>query len=174
MIEIIITEETIEYAKQKLNIDGSGEISIDDNFDSLESSVTVFAHKALSFSENRSISRNIEAGIEAFRLKDQGLSRELLNEIKSRVNLSTVMLTGEGGEKSSSTEISTAFSLIGGLLIYFFIFLYGSMVMRGVMEEKSNRQKLAIRPNGWLYKIILPAITNVVQLYPAIYYLAPY
>ena len=114
-------------------------ISIDDNFDSLESSVTVFAHKALSFSENRSISRNIEAGIEAFRLKDQGLSRELLNEIKSRVNLSTVMLTGEGGEKSSSTEISTAFSLIGGLLIYFFIFLYGSMVMRGVMEEKSNR-----------------------------------
>ena len=114
-------------------------ISVDDNFYSLESSVSVFAHKALSFSEKRSISRNIEAGIEAFRLKDQGLSKELLNEIKSRVNLSTVMLTDEGGEKISSTEISTALSLIGGLLIYFFIFLYGSMVMRGVMEEKSNR-----------------------------------
>ena len=26
------------------------------------------------------------------------------------------------------------------------------------MEEKSNRQKLAIRPNGWLYKIILLSI----------------
>jgi ABC-2 type transport system permease protein len=113
--------------------------STDDNFNSLESSVTVFTHKPLSFSESRSISGNIESGIESFRLKGQGLSRELLNEIKSRVNLSTVMLSRGGGEKISSTEISTALSLIGGLLIYFFIFLYGSMVMRGVMEEKSNR-----------------------------------
>jgi hypothetical protein len=28
--------------------------------------------------------------------------------------------------------------------------------------QKSDRQKVAMRPNGWLCKIILPAITNVV------------
>ena len=30
-------------------------------------------------------------------------------------------------------------SFIFGFLIYIFIFMYGSMVMRGVIEEKSNR-----------------------------------
>jgi len=144
VLSYLIMTDSIELLKESFaNSEASALVyipqSTDDNFDSLESSVTVFAHKPLSFSESKSISRNIESGIEALRLKDQGLSRELLNEIKSRVNLSTVMLSGGGGEKISSTEISTALSLIGGLLIYIFIFLYGSMVMRGVMEEKSNR-----------------------------------
>ena len=30
-------------------------------------------------------------------------------------------------------------SFVFGFLIYIFIFMYGSMVMRGVIEEKSNR-----------------------------------
>jgi hypothetical protein len=31
------------------------------------------------------------------------------------------------------------------------------------MGQKSDRQKVAMRPNGWLYKIILPAITLILS-----------
>ncbi len=35
--------------------------------------------------------------------------------------------------------LSIGISLVSAFLIYFFIFLYGVQVMRGVMEEKTNR-----------------------------------
>lgn len=41
--------------------------------------------------------------------------------------------------KSGFVEIKSALGVLLGLLIYFFIFMFGSQVMRGVMEEKTNR-----------------------------------
>jgi ABC-2 type transport system permease protein len=45
----------------------------------------------------------------------------------------------EGKAVKSSTEIAMAIGYAAGFLIYMFVFIYGTMVMRGVMEEKSNR-----------------------------------
>lgn len=45
------------------------------------------------------------------------------------------ILTGE----SSYKEIKTALGAIGGVLIYMFVFMFGSMVMKSVSEEKVNR-----------------------------------
>ena len=45
------------------------------------------------------------------------------------------ILTGE----SSFNEIKTILGAVGGFLIYMFIFIFGSMVMKGVSEEKTNR-----------------------------------
>ena len=42
-------------------------------------------------------------------------------------------------KKSSSSEITSIIGLIAGLIIYFFIFMYASQVMKGVIEEKTNR-----------------------------------
>ena len=41
--------------------------------------------------------------------------------------------------KESSSEVASAIGLIGGMIIYFFIFMYASQVMKGVIEEKTNR-----------------------------------
>ena len=49
------------------------------------------------------------------------------------------MLLHEGDTTSSSTEASIGIGFITGILIYMFIFMYGTMVMRGVIEEKTNR-----------------------------------
>src|SRR6185437_16053226 len=45
----------------------------------------------------------------------------------------------EKGVEASSTGATTAVAYAGGILIYIFIFLYGSIVMRGVQEEKQSR-----------------------------------
>ena len=58
---------------------------------------------------------------------------------KTHINIETIKL-GVGGEaKKSSTEIGMALGYIFGFMIYMFIFIYGSMVMQGVMEEKQSR-----------------------------------
>ena len=58
---------------------------------------------------------------------------------RTNINIDTIKL-GEGGEaKKSSTEIGMFLGYIFGFMIYLFIFVYGSMVMQGVMEEKQSR-----------------------------------
>ncbi len=58
---------------------------------------------------------------------------------KQKIRVETIKL-GDGGEaKKSSTEIGMVLGYIFGFLIYMFIFIYGSMVMQGVMEEKQSR-----------------------------------
>jgi ABC-2 type transport system permease protein len=58
---------------------------------------------------------------------------------RTHINIDTIKL-GEGGvAKKSSTEIGMILGYVFGFMIYMFIFLYGTMVMQGVMEEKQSR-----------------------------------
>jgi ABC-2 type transport system permease protein len=58
---------------------------------------------------------------------------------KTNIKVETIKLGEEGQAVKSSTEIAMAIGYVAGFLIYMFVFIYGTMVMRGVMEEKSNR-----------------------------------
>ena len=109
------------------------------NIDLLESSVKVYVHKPMSLSNQNQISNNIESVIESIKLKEEGLTRDIIDRTRSNVNLNTIILGESGIEKTGSTEVSMGVSMFGGFLIYIFIFLYGAMVMRGVMEEKTSR-----------------------------------
>ena len=110
-----------------------------ENIDLLESSVKVYVHKPMSLSNQNQISNNIESVIESIKLKEEGLTRDIIDRTRSNVNLNTIILGESGIEKTGSTEVSMGVSMFGGFLIYIFIFLYGAMVMRGVMEEKTSR-----------------------------------
>jgi ABC-2 type transport system permease protein len=55
-----------------------------------------------------------------------------------KTNVTLVQKDIQTGEKSAPVMTSIV-GYVGGLLIYMFIFLFGNMVMRGVLEEKTNR-----------------------------------
>ena len=58
---------------------------------------------------------------------------------KTHIELNTIKLGEEGKAVKSSTETAMGIGYASGFLIYMFVLLYGTMVMRGVMEEKSSR-----------------------------------
>jgi ABC-2 type transport system permease protein len=58
---------------------------------------------------------------------------------KTDITVETIKLGDEGKAVKSSTEMAMAIGYAAGFIIYMFVFIYGTMVMRGVMEEKSNR-----------------------------------
>ena len=58
---------------------------------------------------------------------------------KTKVSVSTLKVTETGEQKKSSSMVAFFASYLMGFIIYFFVFMYGSMVMRSVMEEKKNR-----------------------------------
>jgi ABC-2 type transport system permease protein len=62
-----------------------------------------------------------------------------LASIKTNIKLNTIKVGEKGQAVKSSTELAMAIGYAAGFLIYMFVFIYGTMVMRGVMEEKSSR-----------------------------------
>ena len=68
----------------------------------------------------------------------EGLEQRL--EIsKANLNLKTIKIEEDGREKESNSDLALIIGYASGILIYFFIFLFGTQVMRGVIEEKTNR-----------------------------------
>lgn len=64
---------------------------------------------------------------------------DILRSIKTTVDINTMKIGEDGKESKSYTEVSMILGMFAGILIYFFIFLFGSQVMRGVIEEKTSR-----------------------------------
>ncbi|MCX6233709.1 MAG: ABC transporter permease [Bacteroidetes bacterium] len=77
--------------------------------------------------------------VEHLKLTASGINEDVLNSIKTTIQLSSFKIDKSGREEKSYTEVSMVVGWVGGFLIYIFIFLYGSQVMRGVIEEKTNR-----------------------------------
>lgn len=71
-------------------------------------------------------------------LKDAGIDMQILDNIKPDVTVKSKQLTIDG-EKDSSIGASIGISFTLSILIYLSLFLYGNQVMRGIIEEKSNR-----------------------------------
>ena len=67
------------------------------------------------------------------------ITKEQLGEIQPNVNVKPISIDIDGAEESKNVGISSALGFGGAILIYFFIFMYGVQIMRGVIEEKTSR-----------------------------------
>ena len=63
----------------------------------------------------------------------------ILTQIRTNVKVSTKLVDETGKTTETSTGISMALAYICGLLMYMLVFIFGSQVMRGVIEEKTSR-----------------------------------
>jgi ABC-2 type transport system permease protein len=77
--------------------------------------------------------------IENKKLLARNIDPEVLKSAKADIKLATIKVEQDGVEKKSNTEVEVGLAIFGGIMIYFFIFLFGAQVLKGVMEEKSNR-----------------------------------
>ncbi len=64
---------------------------------------------------------------------------EKLQNTRTPVLVRTMIVSEKGDAKESSSEIASIIGLVPGIIIYFFIFMYASQVLKGVIEEKTNR-----------------------------------
>lgn len=85
------------------------------------------------------IKNTIETKIENWKLLKSGIDKETLDKTKVTLSVQTAKIEESGSQKKSYTEVSIILGFVAGFLIYIFIFMYGSMVMRGVIEEKTSR-----------------------------------
>jgi ABC-2 type transport system permease protein len=108
-----------------------------------EDKYEIFTRKNLSMSSESAISKQINRAVETRLMTTVGgMSRGEYDSIRAKaktVSLDAKVL-GEGDEiKAGNSGVAFGVGYGAAFLIYITLFLYGAMVMRGVMEEKTNR-----------------------------------
>jgi len=99
--------------------------------------VEMFAEKTPSMSIQNRIASDIEDAFELYRAKKNNISIETYKSIRQSVDINVIKPSA--GDKEDLTSVKAMIGFGFALIIYFFIFFYGVQVMRGVMEEKTNR-----------------------------------
>ena len=84
--------------------------------------------------------REIAKNIEDKKLQDlYNLSYDQVSGLRPSIGIVVNKLTESGEAEEKSDDIAMGLGLAGALVIYMFIFIFGVQVMRGVIEEKTNR-----------------------------------
>lgn len=64
---------------------------------------------------------------------------DILKSVRTKVSVQTIKIDETGKTIQTSTGISMGLAYISGFLMYMLVFMFGSQVMRGVIEEKTSR-----------------------------------
>ena len=104
-----------------------------------EEGFTLYSSQQISLSVSEDIQRQLKQIIEINNLKEAGIDPQLIENAKTDIEITTKLINEDGSSTNSHSEASMGIGFISGILIYMFIFMYGTMVMRGVIEEKTSR-----------------------------------
>lgn len=98
----------------------------------------VYSESRLDISTLSSLEQKIAEAIVQQKLQKIGIPLETYQTLQPSVSLQNISLD-ENISSTGVAKVGAAVSFICGFLIYVLLMIYGTQVMRGVMEEKSSR-----------------------------------
>ena len=128
--------------------------------------VLYFSKDKMSLPTLESIEKRVERAVRSYKVEQSEIDEGLLSSLETNVSLENGIKGDDSGAEGSSaskfsTAISTGLSYIMGFLMYMVIFIFGSMVMRSVMEEKINRIVEVIISSVKPFQLMLGKILGV-------------
>ncbi len=113
------------------------------NNDTVTRKFTIHSKKQLGIDAQGMIESKLDRAYEINQLQKKGIRKETLDSISKQANGAFTVENRLPSEKGKSKEVNAQLNYgVGfgsGILIYITMFIFGAMVMRGVMEEKTNR-----------------------------------
>jgi ABC-2 type transport system permease protein len=85
-----------------------------------------------------SLESKIERRLREMKLQADGVSLEQIQSSKTQINIGQESFEGEKSSKIDNI-VKLAFGGMAGYLLFMFIIIYGNMIMRSVIEEKTSR-----------------------------------
>ncbi|HPE43587.1 MAG TPA: ABC transporter permease, partial [Bacteroidales bacterium] len=121
----------------------------------------IYSDRQIPLNVSSYIKNTMRKEVETKKLLASGIDPDVIKSAKTTINLVTIRLDEDGGETKSFTEINVALGLFGSILIYFFIFIFGSQVMRGIIEEKTSRIVEVIISSVKPFELMMGKITGI-------------
>ncbi len=120
----------------------------------------VHSQSSLSLGNSNALENYINKAIENKRLVAQGIDPAVFKSLKADSEIENTIDTKDGSKKGSA-GVAYAVSFACGILIYMMMIIYGTQVMRGVMEEKTNRIAEVIVSSVKPFQLMLGKIVGI-------------
>ncbi|MCF0163658.1 MAG: ABC transporter permease [Bacteroidales bacterium] len=126
-------------------------------------SVSAYSKEPLNVEVKKDVASNVEKAVRDRKLASYNIENldKILNDVKTKVSVNAITMSDDGTEKEDSVEIYMALAYFLSFMIYIFVFLFGNMVMRGVIEEKTNRIVEVIVSSVTPFELMLGKIVGV-------------
>lgn len=163
LIKFTYGAESIQTAKLKLK-DGPFDLIMEIKGDAINDSKTtpvLYYKKQPGINVEQYITNTMENILFDYRLQGDSIDLNKIDKARRPVEILTLKVTEEGKDEKTNTEINMAIGFGCAIAIYFMIFLYGSQVMRGVIEEKTNRIVEVIVSSVKPFQLMLGKIIGV-------------
>ena len=112
------------------------------------------------FSMQMRLQRAVEDVVRRARLEASGASAEVLSAADAPVGVRMVALTDDG-EAEDTTWLYSGLGYAMGFIIYIAMFVYGAMVMRGVIEEKTNRIVEVVASSAKPFQLMMGKVLGI-------------
>ena len=132
-----------------------------DSIQQIESSIEVYSINQMSLSIKQNVENQIDKKLTNIYLLQSGINPDQIKKSQSKSTIKTYVVDEQGENTKGNSEASFGIGLVGGFLIYIFIFMYGTMVMRSVIEEKTNRIVEIIISSVKPFELMLGKIISV-------------
>ena len=138
-----LNEEEAKLISQDRNDDGlifipKIESATNIDYVALSESIKFISEEAPTLTMISSIESKLEQILTNLNYTSVGLDMNTIEESKIYLSVFQESFDGEETTKIDS-GIKVIFGLILGMLLYMFVFIYGSMILRSVLEEKTSR-----------------------------------
>ena len=109
-----------------------------DSVSQLEKSVKFYSKDTPSLTLIAELESKIEKQLTDINYKNKGLNIEKIKEARIRIDINQESYAGEKTSKLSG-GLKLGFGMVSGYLLFMFIIIYGNMIMRSIIEEKTSR-----------------------------------
>lgn len=147
-------------------------VTITDDLSENPKAITIFSHASLPPALEEHISSVLKDEIRDERLAKYDLPnlRQILDDSKVTLDISSVQWSKDGGEKNVSGYFGMIVGQIFNVLLMLFVTIYGAMVMNSVIEEKKSRIveiiASSVRPTTLMSaKILAIGLLGITQLF---------
>jgi ABC-2 type transport system permease protein len=109
-----------------------------DTLDQLSKGITFYSEDAPSLSVMDDINDMLEKKVNTLKLKEAGIDSETIKDLHVKISANQETFKGKETSKLGS-GLKLVFGGLAGYLLFMFIIIYGNMIMRSVIEEKTSR-----------------------------------
>ena len=121
--------------------------------------IEYFSNDQMGLGTEGTITDELTQVVTRLRLEKVNVTPEIINQLSEPVHLNTVI-----GKQAGNTGAAAAVGYIAGFLLYFLLIIYGTQVMRGVIEEKSSRIAEVIVSSVKPFELMLGKIIGIALL----------
>jgi ABC-2 type transport system permease protein len=137
----LLENTTLDTAK-KIVTETSGygllHIKKQDSINQISKHIKFYSEESPSLSLISNFESKIENKLNNLILEQKGVDIQLIKNSRTHVNIAQESFSGEKSSKADSV-VKLVFGIAVGYLLFMFIIIYGNMIMRSVIEEKTSR-----------------------------------